>query len=454
MKQSLIALLCWSTASAFAVSAHAEVSPQTAAALGATLTPAGAQKAGSRDGVIPLWTGGEAQRGSMDKPEFPNDPAVDGDKPLFTISHTDYQKYADQLSAGQKELFRRYGDYKMVVYPTRRVASFPEFIYRNTAWNATHCKLIGTDTPDQCRGGFPYPIPTNGAQIVWNHMLRWRTDAVRRYNQQAIVQPNGRYQVTKLLEDVKFFIPNSQHPDYTLTTTQRDTLYYLNHTIEPPRLAGTFTLVHDRTGVGADGRVAWLYSPGVRRIRRAPTVQYDNPVEGTDGNQYYDQVDMFNGNLALYDWKLIGKREMFIPYNSNKISTAGTTIDDIIHPHHMNQNLARYERHRVWVVEAQRKPGKSHVFKKRVMYFDEDTWLLVEEDDYDNRGTLYKYHEGYMIFQPQPQASTTVPEVIYDFASGRYFMTAMINGTAPNKFDVEYADSYFTPAALQKMVVQ
>ena len=434
--------------------AVAQVSADKAAELGKSLTPIGAEKAGSKDGVIPAWTGGEPQRGSIDKPVYPSDPAVDGDKPVLTITHDNYQKYADKLNAGQKELLKRYPDYKMIVYPTRRVASFPQFIYDKTKYNATHCKLEGTDSPDGCQGGFLYPIPTNGAQVIWNHKLKWRGDQVRRFNEQAIVQPDGSYQKTVIREDVKFFIPNSKHLDYTLTPDNRLYLYYLSQTLSPPRLAGTFILVHERTGVGSEGRVAWLYSPGLRRIRRAPNVQYDNPYEGTDGNEFYDQVDMFNGNLALYNWKLIGKKEMYIPYNNNKVNYQSTKFSDLIRPHHMNQDLLRYELHRVWIVEADLKPGKSHVFKKRVMYVDEDTWNIVAEDDYDNRGNLYKYHEGYLIFVPEIQISSTVPEVIYDFFSGRYFITAAINGAEPDKFNMDFSNDYFTPASVQKSTLK
>ncbi|MDE2150407.1 MAG: DUF1329 domain-containing protein, partial [Gammaproteobacteria bacterium] len=252
--------------------AAAEVSAAKAAALGKTLTPVGAEKAGNKDGTIPAWTGGLAAKGSIHKPEWPADQYPDfvAQKPLFSIDHNNYQQYQDKLAAGQIELLKRYPDYKLNVYKTERTASFPSWFYKLTDWNATHCKLEGTDTPDGCRGGVLYPIPTDGAQIIWNHKLKWRGNAVRRYNEQAIVQPDGSYQLTKLREDVQFFIPNSEHRDYTLTPGNRDYLYYLSQTLAPPRLAGTFILVHERTGVGNQGRVAWLYSPGLRRIRRAP----------------------------------------------------------------------------------------------------------------------------------------------------------------------------------------
>ncbi|MDI3258113.1 MAG: DUF1329 domain-containing protein [Sinobacteraceae bacterium] len=440
--------LCAAVLGLSAQQAAAKVSPEEASHLGKDLTPIGAEKAGSKDGVIPAWTGGIPKHGALSG-EYPNQPTVDGDKPLFTITHDNYQQYADKLTAGHKELLRRFADYKMIVYPTRRTVSFPDFIYKATYANATTCTLQGTDVLDDCKLGFPFPIPKSGAEIIWNHKLKWRGNAVQRYNNQFIVQPSGDYQHTKILEQVKFYYANSEHP-VEMKAGQGEFLRYLSQTLSPPRLAGTYILVHEKSGTGDAGRQAWLYSPGLKRIRRAPTVQYDNPYEGTDGNQFYDQVDMFNGALDRYTWKIVGKKEMYLPYNSDKI--AGNTIKykDLIRPHHLNQDLPRYELHRYWIVEADLKPGMSHTFKRRVFYVDEDSWNIEAVDCYDNKDQLYKFQEGHLITASNIQAATTVPEVIYDFFSGRYFITAAFNEDKPYDLTVNWPDDYFTAAQVQK----
>ena len=431
--------------------ASAQVSAAQAAELGKTLTPIGATKAGSKDGTIPEWTGGLPQSGAL-KGDYPH-PALMNDKPLFVINHSNYTKYAQYLTKGSQELLKRYPDYYMNVYPSRRTVSWPDFIYKATEANATTSKLIGTDQPEGAKLGFPFPIPQNGAEVIWNHKLKWRGDAVRRYNNQLIVQPDGSYQVTKLVEDVLFEYANKEHPE-TLAPGHTEFLKYLSETVAPPRLAGTFILVHEKASTGNNGRSAWLYSPGLRRIRRAPNVQYDNPYEGTDGNEFYDQVDMFNGALDRYNWKLIGKKEMIVGYNNYKISDKDVSLADLAHPHHLNQALPRYEMHRVWIVEADLKPGLSHVFKKRVMYVDEDSWNICAEDDYDNRGQLYKYNEGMSVFSPAIQTVGSVPQIIYDFFSGRYFVTAAINDGKPDDWTVSFDDDYFTPAAVQKRTLK
>jgi len=429
--------------------ASAKATAGDAAKLGKELTPIGAEKAGNQAGTIPAWTGGEAKHGKLTG-EYPKNDQIDGDKPLFAITHDNYAKYADQLTEGHKELLKRYVDYRMNVYPTHRTASWPEFIYKATALNALNCDMQGTDSPDNCSTGFPYPVPKSGAEVIWNHKLKWRGDAARRYNNQFVVQPSGDYQQTKILEDVKFYYANDTSP-VALKVGQGEFLRYLSQTLSPPRLAGTFILVQEKTGSGDVGRAAWLYSPGLKRIRRAPTVQYDNPYEGTDGNQFYDQVDMFNGALDRYNWKLVGKKEFYLPYNSDKIAGNSVKYKDLIRPHHLNQDLPRYELHRYWVVEATLKPGTSHVFKTRRFYVDEDSWNIEAVDDYDNKDQLYKFQEGHLITAPNVQATYTVPEVIYDFFSGRYFITAAFNEDATYDLSVRFSDDYFTAAAVQKL---
>lgn len=447
--KKLLLLLCAAGLGMSAQQASAKVGADEAAKLGKDLTPVGAEKAANKEGTIPAWTGGRQPDGALSG-EFPHDDAIDGEAPAFTITHDNYQKYADKLTEGHKELLKRFADYKMNVYPTHRTVSWPKEIYDATIKNATTCELQGTDIPNNCTLGFPYPIPKSGAEVIWNHRLKYRGETARRYNNQFIVQPSGDFQATKILEDVKFYYASIKHPQ-TMTAGHGEFLRYLSHTLAPPRLAGTFILVQEKSGSGDDGRAAWLYSPGLKRIRRAPTVQYDNPYEGTDGNQFYDQVDLFNGALDRYDWKLVGKKEFYLPYNSDKIAGNKIKFKDMIRPKHLNQDLPRYELHRYWVVEANLKAGTNHTFKKRRMYVDEDSWNIEAVDDYDNRDQLYKFQEGHLITAANILAASTVPELIYDFASGRYFITAAFNEDKPVDLTQTFSDDYFTAASVQKM---
>ena len=85
---------------------------------------------------------------------------------------------------------------------------------------------------------------------------------------------------------------------------------------------------------------------------------------------------MFNGAPDRYDWKLIGKKELYIPYNAYRLDSPQLKYSDIIKPGHINRDLTRYELHRVWEVEATLKTGERHIYAKRHFFIDEDTGRL------------------------------------------------------------------------------
>lgn len=436
-----VAALSWAASPALA-----QVSAEEAAQLGKALTPVGAERAGNADGTIPAWKPAAAR--GKPSGEFPNNPEIDGDKPLFTITAANMAQYADKLSEGHQELLRRYPSYKMNIYPSHRLANFPDKILEETVKNATRASLEGVDNPKGALVGFPFPIPKTGTEPLWNHRTKWRGEDVRRFNNQMIVQQDGKFSLTKIVEDVTFSYA-SLKKEPTELKPGTDFLRYLSETVSPPRIAGTYILVHEKAGFGAEGRSAWLYAPALKRIRRAPAVCCDNPYEGTDGHQFYDQVDMFNGVFERFTWKLVGKKEVYIPYNSNKIGGPTVKYADLAAPNHLNQDLPRYELHRVWIVEAENRPDLRHTFKARRFYVDEDTWNVVLVDNYDQQGKLMQFQEGHLATYYNILAHTTSPEVIYHFNSGRYFVTAMINEDEPYDSTQTYASNFFDANTVQ-----
>ncbi|MCC2655599.1 MAG: hypothetical protein K0Q76_707 [Panacagrimonas sp.] len=373
---------------------------------------------------------------------------LDSIKPLYVITQANLKDYESKLSEGHKALFKTYPDYKMIVFPAYRNAFFPDDILKATVANATSASLTGTDEIKGAKLGFPFPIPQTGAEPLWNHKLKFRGSAVKRFNNQAIVKPDGTYKISKLVEDVKFKYANLKEP----AEVQAGGLfaYYLQEVLEPPRVAGQVILVHETAGNPGLTRNAWIYSPGLARVNRAPDVGYDNPSIGSDGEQFNDQIDVFNGALDRFDWKLVGKKEVLIPYNSWMLNSPTFKYKDVIRPGHINQDLARYELHRVWVVEATLRSGQRHRFGKRRFYLDEDSWAIAVVDCYDNRGEIWKVQEAHLLTIPFIPTVSGVPETIYDLQSKRYFVTTMTNEDAISDFEVTYEDSKFTPAALQK----
>ena len=373
---------------------------------------------------------------------------LDSIKPLYVITKANLAQYDKLLSEGHKAMFKTYPDYKMLVFPAYRNAFFPDEILKATLANASRASLGGTDDVQGAELGFPFPIPKSGAEPLWNHKLKFRGSAVRRYNNQAIVKPDGTYKISKLIEDVKFKYANLKEPPSP--EKNKILAYYLQEVMEPPRVAGQVILVHETAGGLGNTRLAWIYSPGLGRVNRAPDVGFDNPSIGSDGEQFNDQIDVFNGSLERFDYKLLGKKEILIPYNSWILNSPTFKYKDIIRPGHINQDLARYELHRVWVVEATLKAGQRHRFGKRRFYLDEDSWAIPVVDCYDNRGELWKVQEAHLLTIPFIPTVSGIPEVIYDLQSKRYFLTTMTNEDAISDFEVKYNDDLFKPSALQR----
>src|SRR5678810_1364448 len=130
----------------------------------------------------------------------------------------------------------------------------------------------------------------------------------------------------------------------------RDSAYFIQETVAPARLAGEVLLVQETLDQSIENRRAWVYNPGQRRVRRAPNVAFDNPGTNSDNLRTSDQFDMYNGSPQRYDWTLVGKKEMLVPYNSYKLDSNTLKYSDILKKNHINPDVARYELHRVWAV--------------------------------------------------------------------------------------------------------
>jgi hypothetical protein len=159
---------------------------------------------------------------------------------------------------------------------------------------------------------------------------------------------------------------------------------------------------------------------------------------------------MYSGAIDRYDWKLVGKQEMIVPYNSYRLHSDKVKYKDILTPLHINQDLTRYELHRVWVVEATLKAGSSHIYPRRTFYIDEDSWQVLVVDQYDSRGEVWRVSEGHCInYYEEPTFWTTL-EVHTDLVAGRYLAIGLDNETDMYNFKATKSPEDFTPAALRR----
>ena len=215
-------------------------------------------------------------------------------------------------------------------------------------------------------------------------------------------------------------------------------------------MAGTAFLVHEPMDQIKTPRQAWTYNTGQRRVRRAPNVAYDSPGTASDGLRTADDFDMFNGSPNRYNWELKGKKEIYIPYNSYKLHSDILKYHDILKAGHINPEHVRWEKHRVWVVEATIKDGLRHLYSKRTFYIDEDSWQIHLVDMHDNRDELFRHAVAYCINYYDILTHWSTLEVYHDFNSRRYLAMGLDNEEKMYEFNQEFTDRDFTPASLRR----
>lgn len=433
--------------------AMAAVDAGKAAQLGQTLTPTGAEKAGNAAGTIPAWEGGITRppagyRNGM----FHPDPFA-ADRPKFQISRANVAQYGANLTPGQKAMFARYPTFRMDVYPTRRSASFPQRTYDFTRTNATKCQLVANGEGVQnCAEGLPFPIPNNGYEVIWNHKLKYKGVAGRRWANRVAPTPGGQYTMIRLQERL---LGLYYKPGNTSENINNILLYFLQDVLGPARLAGQVLLVHETLNSRTAPRQAWIYNPGQRRVRRAPNVAYDNPATASDGLATNDMTDMFNGAMDRFDWTLAGKKEMYVPYNSYKAHSNNTKVSDLVRPGHLNPDYMRYELHRVWVVEAKLKAGQRHINSRRTFYVDEDSWQILAIDHYDSQGAVWRVSEAPSINYYEVPTFWSTIEAHYDLKSGRYLAGLLDNEEdRPYDFGYQATPADFSPQNLRSAGVR
>ena len=422
--------------------AGAKVGADEAAKLGSVLTPMGSEVAGNAAGTIPKWDGGLPKK-DMARGENP----YATDKPLYTITAANLKQYESLLNEGYKNLFKTFPAYKMHVYPSRRSASYPAWFYEATKKNATTVELTNNGYGFCCTAqGYPFPMPKNGTEVMWNHIMRYNTQGFRGYVNAAATQADGSYVMERSYLELTYMYNNARS---TLESLKGMNLYAYTKTVSPPNIAGEAHLLHvpidrmkDQTGV-------WFYSPAQSRVRRIGEVGYDNPLY--DGLMTHDQIDMFNGPLDRYTIKLLGKKEMLVPYNSYKLYDPKLKYKQIATKGHINQDLARYELHRVWVIEAQSRAGFNHRYKRRTFYLDEDSWIVLAQDMYDERNQFWRTAESHLINFANVPVVVNGVQVHYDLQSRRYVVINMTNEEKKLiEHDWEMKPGYFTPVGLKK----
>lgn len=409
--------------------AQARVPPEKAAELdGEKYTCMGAERAGSPDGVAPYvgtWLG--SWPGNTVKAGYTPGPYA-GEKPLFTITAQNAAQYAAKLTEGQKALLRKYPKhFRMHVYPSHRDFRVPDWACDTVKKNAVTAEVVhdglgitGTS------GAIAFPFPQNGLEAIWNVVLPYRPWNEAAVVDNAVVKPGGIQRGRQRFRTLSM----STDPNRRGSNQDKVSAYFFNEWLAPPREAGQISVGSQPNDFSTDKTHAWFYSPGLRRSRRAPEIGFDHPVPPA-GMHTVDDNYVFNGSPERYDWKLLGKREAYIPYHNFKVNDPAVKIADLLTPNTLNPDYLRYELHRVWVIEGTLKPGIRHAYKKRVLYADEDTWLVPWGENYDMRDQLWRIPLVAFRYAPEAQAYHRGVSVYHDLSANAYEAIYLVNESGP-----------------------
>lgn len=414
--------------------------------LGADLTPWGAPKAGNADGTIPAWDGGITTPPTGFDPKNGYISPFPDEQPLYTITAANYGDYESKLAAGQIELLKRYPDYKINVYPSHRTHALSQSQYDAIAQEGPNVRLSedGNGYLGTVKSSVPFPFPKVGVEVYHNLLIRSRGGSYSRRLASFPVQSDGRFTPSVWQEDVQFHMNLDNPPANQMYTA-------LYNYLAPSSIAGGLTLVHEPIDKSAGARGAWVYNPGTRRVLRAPEVGHDTPATGTDGLLTQDSFDGFNGSPERFDWKLVGKREMIIPYNNFKLTDKSLKYADIVGRQTVNQDLVRYELHRVYVLEGTLKSGARHIYSKRIALVDADSFQAAHVDSYDGRGELWRIQEQFSSYFYDCPCTWIAGDVSYDLQAGRYFISGLTNEEPPIVFGQSYRSGFFDPANMRRL---
>lgn len=460
-KQVLGYLLAAGLSALLVQPASSAATAEEAKELGATLTEFGAEKAGNKDGSIPEYTGGIDKVAGYDPKTSLHylDPFAK-EKPLYSVDAKNMAQYEALLTPGTKALMSAHADFRVDVYPTHRSVRYPDWIKQNTLKNATTAKLTGeiegdavsgTDKGNKPLPGVPFPIPKNGYEVMWNFKMHVKPAATHMIASAYLVDTSGG--VSSMSVPDEWFVS----PWYDRTGKLRaeafdSILGFYAPQIEPPSAAGiVFLNFYLSDAAESGGQKVWFYTPGQRRVRAAPEFAYDVPIAAYGGAILWDEIFGFVGRMDRFDFKLVGKKEMIVPYNVFAITNTISKKEDYLGKKFANPAAVRFEKHRVWVVDATRKSNARHVYSRRTFYIDEDCWCMVSQETYDNAGKIYRVFHNTVFPTYDVGGVNGFGWITYDLIKGNYFTTNMTG--EPNRLTRSYETGEglnipLTPAAV------
>lgn len=415
---------------------------------GPRLTCMGAERAASASGVaaftgkyLGTWPG-------MKKPYGYEPGPYATEQRLFTINAQNMAQYASKLTEGQKTLLQKYPQsYSINVYPSHRDFRFPDSVCEIAKLNAATAEVIHDGKGVFGIGGaVPFPIPQNGLEAVWNLITAYRPWSESVISDSVAVYANG----ASTWGRSKFIVmvPDGGSGKRSSLQDKVAAYFYISYLL-PERDRGNVAVGFQPNDFTEESTHSWQYMPGTRRVRQAPEVGFDYPVPPA-GLHTSDEDGLYNGSPERYNWKIIGKKELYVPYNNFRINDPALKYSDLIKPNTINPEYMRHELHRMWVIEGTLKPGLRHVYSKRVLYADEDSWLALWADNYDARGSFWRTSLVNYVYSQEASAFHRSVSVYHDLTSGAYEAIYLVNERGENawwRLNQKHPLSMFTPEA-------
>jgi len=419
------------------------------AAYAAEKTPIGAEKAGNKDGTIPAWTGDSkpASGWSPGKVRY-NYWQHKDEKPLFVIDASNVDKYAKNLTPGQIQMLKTVKGYTMPVYPSHRECNYPDFVVSNTKQNAAGKSKIGSNgwsVDTAALPGVPFPNPKSGVEAVWNHLLWYQGAGIDQFALTTVSAAPGSNKDIRIKWEQLYFFPHGVKGTHG-PKDRGSAVQYLFYAFESPAALAGQAIVQ-RYLFDQDTE-SFYYFPGQRRVRRLPTYAYDAPLIGFENQYPSDMQTLYFGNPDRFDWKIVGQKELYIPYNNLMVTDFTFPINKALLPKFVSPEVRRYELHRVLEVVGTVKKGVRHLAAKKTLYLDEDTWIASVGDDYDANGKLWKVKESpiYPVWELGGTCSNMSQQNFYDLISGRYVSDLVQYGAGKDyKYFKEISDSRLKP---------
>lgn len=440
----------------FLFSFTAQASAQEEAALlgGDKYTCMGAERAGSESGVaeytgkwFKTWPGMQSQTG------YEPGPFAD-EQPLFKITADNYEEHKQHLTDGMIALFENYPDkFYMNIYPSHRDFAVAEddSVCEVTKDNAINAKIVDEGLGIDARlGGPAFPFPKSGIEAIWNSIFPYRAwsekviyDTADVYENDTVAWGKSEFMVFAPLGMAK----KNKKP----RTTDGVAAYFFYKTILPARSAGEVAVGYMPLNFNKESLQAWQYQPGLRRVRKAPEVGFDYPVPPA-GLRTTDDDSGFNGSPERYNWTLMGKKEVYVPYHNFKVNDPALSYDQLITKNTLNPEYVRYELHRLWVIEANLKDGFRHIYKKRRLYADEDGWLTLTADAWDTQDKIYRVTLILYFYSQESGTFHRGVSLYHDLSSGAYEATYLVNAAGKDwwRLNTKMKKQQFSPQAAER----